>query len=268
MLKRTLAALVLALIGLPAVYLGGIYLFLLIAVFLGLAAWEYGRMFQKTGNHASLPTLVGGVLVILTTRIYFPDFVFLALTISVLTAMAWHLVDYERGCDTAGVDFAITTAGFLYLGWIGAFLVELRGLDDGLWWFFLVLVSVWLADSFAYFIGVRFGKHKLSPRLSPKKTWEGYWGGVVFGTLGSVGLAMLFVAIGGPEVLWWKAAILGLALSTLTTLGDLGESLLKRYVGVKDSSNLIPGHGGFFDRIDSWLWGAAIGFYLVTWLIM
>jgi len=266
--KRILAALALALVGLPTVFLGGLYFFLLIAILLAIAAWEYGHMFQKTGNHASLPILVGGVLVIVAARLYFPDMVPAVLTLCVLAAMTWHLVDYERGCDTAGADFAITTAGFLYLGWIGAYLLELRALEDGTWWFFLVLIAIWLADSFAFFIGVRFGRHRLSPRLSPKKTWEGYLGGVFFGTLGCVGMAFLFNALGGPVVSWWLAAILGVVLSILTTLGDLGESMLKRYVGVKDSSNLMPGHGGIFDRIDSWLWGAALGFYLVTWMIL
>jgi phosphatidate cytidylyltransferase len=66
----------------------------------------------------------------------------------------------------------------------------------------------------------------------------------------------------------WKSLVLGFALSTLTTLGDLGESMIKRYAGVKDSGSIMPGHGGIFDRIDSWLWGAAIGFYLITWFIL
>ena len=118
-------------------------------------------------------------------------------------------------------------------------------------------------NSFAYFIGVRFGRHRLSPRFSPKKSWEGYWGGILFGTLGTAGLAVLWTSLGGPVVPWWKGAALGAALSILTTLGDLGESMIKRQAGVKDSSNIIPGHGGVFDRIDSWLWGAAIGYFLI-----
>jgi phosphatidate cytidylyltransferase len=268
MLKRTLAAVVLAVIGLPAVYFGGIFYFLLISLLLGIAAWEYAIIFRSAGSHASIPLLVGGVFILAVTRAYFPDLAPAALTLVIFAAMTWHLLDYENGRDQAGTDFAVTLAGIVYLGWIGPYLVDLRGLENGLWWFFLVLPTVWLADSFAYFIGVRFGKHRLSPRLSPKKSWEGYWGGVVFGTLGAAGLSVLLASLGGPAVTWWQGAALGAALSILTTLGDLGESMLKRQAGVKDSSNIIPGHGGVFDRLDSWLWGAAIGYFLIVWFLL
>jgi phosphatidate cytidylyltransferase len=266
MLKRTIAALILAAIGLPAVFLGGIYFFVLITLILAIASWEFGRLFCASGSNTSIPVLVGGVLLLLLARAFFPNLVALILTALVLLAMTWHLVDYERGSDQAGLHFTVTVAGIIYLGWIGAYFYDLRNLESGVWWFFFVLVSVWLADSFAYFIGVRFGKHRLCPRLSPKKSWEGYLGGIVFGTLGSVGLACLFAALGGPIIPWWKAVIIGAVLSILTTLGDLGESMLKRCAGVKDSGSIMPGHGGLFDRIDSWLWGAVIGYYLITWL--
>ena len=135
--------------------------------------------------------------------------------------------------------------------------------------FILVLAAVFLADSAAYFIGRRFGQHKLSPRLSPKKTWEGYLAGVVAGTLGAALVAYLWSLWAGADftVTPWQGALLGLVISVITTLGDLGESMLKRQSGVKDSSNLIPGHGGVFDRIDSWLWAAPIGFYFILWVV-
>lgn len=268
MLKRTLAAIVLALVGIPAVIFGGVYYFIVVALLLCIAAWEFGRIFRAAGCHASTLLLVGGVLFVLAARAYFPDLAPAALSISVLAAMTWHLLAYEQGRDSAATDFTVTVAGIVYLGWVGSYLFDLRNLEGGVWWFFLVLVSVWVADSFAYFIGVRFGRHRLSPRLSPKKSWEGYWGGVLFGTLGAAGLSLLLTSLGGPALTWWKGAALGAALSILTTLGDLGESMLKRQAGVKDSSNIIPGHGGVFDRIDSWLWGAAIGYFLITWFLI
>jgi phosphatidate cytidylyltransferase len=190
------------------------------------------------------------------------------LALSILACMAWHLLDYEKGRDRAASDFAVTTAGIVYLGWIGAYLVTLRTMPDGLWWLLIVLPTIWLADMAAYFIGIRFGKHRLSPRLSPKKSWEGYWAGVIFGTLSAVGLTFIWHTFGGPAVAWWQAIALGLILSTLTTLGDLGESMIKRQAGVKDSSNIFPGHGGVLDRIDSWLWGAALGYLIITWFMV
>ncbi len=182
-------------------------------------------------------------------------------------SMAYHLWSYERGRDQAGTDFAVTISGALYIGWLGSYLVSLRALPDGLWWLWVTLPAVWLADSGAYFIGKRFGRHKLSPRLSPKKTWEGYVGGILFGSLGSIGWVALWEIWlpASPIITPLKVALLGLAIAVITPLGDLGESMIKRQVGIKDSSHLIPGHGGVFDRIDSWLWAGVIGYYFVTW---
>ncbi|KAF0108345.1 MAG: phosphatidate cytidylyltransferase [Anaerolineaceae bacterium] len=268
LIKRTLAALVLAVIGIPAIIFGGIYFFALITLLLGIAAWEFGRIFRASGFNASDPLLVGGVVLLATVRAYYPDLAPAALALLILAAMTWHLVAYERGRDLAATDFTVTLGGLVYLGWIGAYLIELRNLPDGLWWLLLALPSVWLADTAAYFVGVRFGKHRLSPRLSPKKTWEGYWGGVFFGALGAAGLAVLWRSLGGPAVTWWQGAALGAALSILTTLGDLGESMLKRQAGVKDSSHIIPGHGGVLDRIDSWLWGGVLGYFFIIWFLL
>lgn len=268
LIKRTLAALVLAAIGFPAVILGGVYFFILIGALLGISAWEYGRIFRAANYHASTPILVGGVFLVYVARAYFPDLATAALTLSILAAMTWHLVDYERGRDPAATDFTVTIGGVIYIGWIGSYLYDIRMLENGVWWFFIALFAVWLADTFAYFIGSRFGKHKMSLRLSPKKSWEGYWGGVVCSTLGMAGLVVLFQRFGGPVLAWWQGALLGAVLSILTVLGDLGESMLKRQAGVKDSSHIIPGHGGVFDRIDSWLWGAALGYFIIIWLLI
>lgn len=268
LIKRTLAALVLAAIGIPAIVLGGVYFTLLIAVLLGISAWEFGRIFRIANYHASTPILVGGVLLIYAARAYFPDLAPVALTLSILAAITWHLVDYEKGRDPAATDFTVTVGGILYIGWIGSYLYDLRMLDGGVWWFFLALPAVWIADTFAFFIGSRFGKHKMSPRLSPKKSWEGYWGGVFFATIGTAGLSLFWQQFGGPVVTWWQGAALGAILAILTTLGDLGESMFKRQAGVKDSSHIIPGHGGVLDRIDSWLWGAALGYFIIVWFLI
>ena len=268
LIKRILAAVVLAAIGFPAIYFGGYYFFALITLLLGIAAWEFGQVFRNAGFDASAPFLVGGVVLLVTTRSYWPDLATAILTLLVLAATTWHLVDYERGRDQAATDFSVTVAGIVYLGWLGAYLIELRNLENGIWWLLLVLPAVWLADSAAYFIGRRFGKHHLSPRLSPKKTWEGYWGGVVFGTLAGAGLAYLFNSLEILAVTWWQGAVLGAFLSILTTLGDLGESMIKRQAGVKDSSNIIPGHGGVLDRIDSWLWGGVLGYFFIIWFLL
>jgi phosphatidate cytidylyltransferase len=125
---------------------------------------------------------------------------------------------------------------------------------------------VWLADSGAFLIGSRYGKHKLSPRLSPKKTWEGFFGGIVFGVVSGAILAALWHFM-SPAMTVERGALIGLLMGALTPLGDLGESMIKRQAGVKDSSQILPGHGGVLDRIDSWLWAGVIGYYVVLLLM-
>ncbi|MEA3351487.1 MAG: phosphatidate cytidylyltransferase, partial [Chloroflexota bacterium] len=183
----------------------------------------------------------------------------------VLASMLFHLLTYEREREAAGTDFAITLSGALYIGWLGAYLISLRTLPNGLWWFLVALPSVWIADSGAYFIGRQFGRHRLCPRLSPKKTWEGYIGGIISGVLGG---ALLAALVPNVDITPMRGVVLGLILSVITPLGDLGESMFKRQVNIKDSSNLIPGHGGAFDRVDSWLWGGIISYYIITWLFI
>jgi len=132
----------------------------------------------------------------------------------------------------------------------------------------MVLASTWLADSGAYIVGSHIGRHKMVPRLSPKKSWEGYFGGFVFAVPGAMALAYLWQLYAPPVsvITPWRAAWLAVVLSALTVFGDLAESMIKRQVRVKDSGHLLPGHGGAFDRIDSWLWAGVIGYYLVVWL--
>ena len=268
LLKRSIAALGLAVIGIPAMIIGGFFYFGLILLLLGIATWEFGKIFQTAGYKPSTIVLIICVILLVVARVYFPGLAPTVLTLCVLFAMTWHLVGYELGRDLAATDFAISVAGIVYLGWIGAYLIDIRNLPNGLFWLALVLPAAWFGDMAAYFIGSRFGKHLLSPRLSPKKTWEGYWGGVIFGTMVTTGLAVIWHRLAGLAVTWWQGAALGLVLSILITLGDLGESMVKRQAGVKDSSNIMPGHGGILDRLDSWLWAGALGYFVIVWFLI
>lgn len=266
--KRVLVAAVLLPFGIAAIVLGGWVYVGVIALILVLAVWEYHSLFRTGGFQPAAIILILGVIVIVLGRAW-DEFrsAPAVLSVLVLLSMTYHLVSYERGRNLAGTDFGITLGGMFYIGWIGAYLVSLRMLPEGLWWILLVLPAVWFADSGAYFIGRAYGKRRLSPRLSPKKTWEGYLAGIVTGTLGGALLAVLLRLGAGPgsEITLQRGAIMGLVMGVFPTLGDLGESMFKRQAGVKDSSNLLPGHGGAFDRIDSWLWASVIGYYVITW---
>ena len=268
MVRRTLTALLLLALFIPVVYIGGIAYFLIVAAFVGTAAWEYGHMFMIRGFQPSRAIVIASVLLVLAARAFWAEAAAILLTASILAAMAWHLYRFERGRDEAALDLVIAVGGIAYLGWIAAYLLDLRLLPNGFWWLLLVLASVWVADSCAYFIGVRFGRHKLSPRLSPKKSWEGYLAGVIGGTAFAGLTGWLLHDIGVLRTNAWQCMALGLILSSLTTLGDLGESLFKRFAGVKDSGSFLPGHGGAFDRIDSLIWAGVLGYYCIRYLLV
>jgi len=254
----------------PAIILGGFLYFFLMAIFLVGAAREYVQLFRAVKFEPQTHITIGGVASIILARMLFPQFAMPVFAATILLALAWHLIAYERGRDQAALDFAITVAGLTYLGWIGGYLMDIRNLPDGGWWFMIVLPSVWLADSGAYSIGRAYGKHKMAPRLSPKKSWEGYAASVFTGMIGGAFLVYAYSTFGNftGHITILQGALLGLIMGAIPPLGDLGESMIKRQSGIKDSSDIIPGHGGFFDRVDSWLWGAVIGYYFLVFFIL
>jgi len=272
MLKRTLTALALAAVGLPAIIYGGIFYFLLMGIFLVGGAWEYARLYRAVQYEPNEIVTVGGVLVIATARFFFADFAIFVMVVFVLLAMTAHIIAYERGRDKAALDFSITVTGIVYIGWLGSYLLDLRNLPNGVWWLMFILPLVWAADTGAYSIGAVYGKHKMSPRLSPKKSWEGYIAGIFTAVYAGALFAYAFSSLGTQPlnslINPLQGAVIGFFISAIAPLGDLGESMFKRQGGLKDSSNIFPGHGGFLDRIDSWIWGAAIGYFILLFFIL
>jgi phosphatidate cytidylyltransferase len=126
-------------------------------------------------------------------------------------------------------------------------------------WVWLVLLCTWGADTFAYLVGSRWGRHKLWPRLSPKKSWEGFAGSILGSLLGAAVVAILF------NLGWTTCLLIALIIPIIDLFGDVSISMMKRNVGVKDSSNLFPGHGGFLDRIDSLLFVSIVVYYYAVW---
>lgn len=269
-LRLRVAIVLLLLPFLAWVMADGAWLFTLtFASVLSIAAAEYALIFRRQGYRPALPVVVLGVFALAVGRfIWGFDRVVHMLVGLCLLSQLWHLVDYERGATQSGTDFALTAGALILLGVVGPYLISLRLMPDGLWWILVVLPAVWLADGFAYLVGMAIGRHPLSPRLSPKKTWEGYLGGVLGGSLGGLLLTLLWRS-GANQThffTWVNGLILGTSLGILTPLGDLGISMFKREFKLKDTGNLLPGHGGMLDRLDSWLWAGVLGFYLVSWL--
>ena len=155
------------------------------------------------------------------------------------------------------LDSAGTMMGTLYVGLLNYFFL-VRSLPDGWIWLIFTLAGTWACDTTAYFVGKAFGRRRLAPELSPKKTLEGAIGGI----MGSVLAGYLFALI-YPFLPLSKMLLLGLLVGAAAEVGDLLESAFKRQAGVKDSSKLIPGHGGILDRIDSALFSAPLVYYYV-----
>lgn len=268
--QRVQVALILLPIGVAAIMAGGWWFAAIIAVILGLAATEYVQLFQAGGWKPTGFMVVVGVTSLVIAR-HLDGFAHdkWLLPALVFASMGMHLLAYERGAEQAATEFAITLGGIFYLGLLGSYFILLRGLPEGEWWILVVLPAVWLADSGAYFIGTKFGRHKMTPRLSPRKSWEGYFGGILVSVIGTPLLVLLYYQLGldpGGKITLGRAAVMGVLMGVIPTLGDLGESMIKRQVGEKDSGTILPGHGGMFDRIDSWLWAAAFGYFAILWL--
>jgi phosphatidate cytidylyltransferase len=262
LVKRVLSIVVILPIVILAVWLGTWTTTLLVAFFTGMAAWEYADLF-KSGKYQPNTVLIvaGSILLVFARQIAAFPGSSLVLVTFIMVLMIYHTFAYQRGVETAAVDFAISLAGVAYLGWMMGYFISLRGLENGFYWIALAFLASMFSDMGAFLIGRKIGRTKMMTRVSPNKSWEGYIGGVVVAIL-LTGLIAWGVHQFIPAVTLQAGLVMGLVVSVLAPLGDFGESMLKRPFGIKDSSDRIPGHGGFLDRIDAFLWAAVIGYYL------
>jgi phosphatidate cytidylyltransferase len=172
-------------------------------------------------------------------------------------------------------NWAWTIVGALYVGWMLSYWLSLRGLKVGLGdsseygrnWVYLAMFTTFANDTGAFFIGRARGKHKLAPAISAAKTWEGAIGGLISAILAAIVIAMVLNLISPFTFKYWQIILLGFLVSLFAQLGDLVESLLKRNMGVKESGNLLPGHGGILDRFDSLIFVGAVVYYYVIWVV-
>ena len=225
-----------------------------IALVAVLAMIEFLDLGRKKGYHVPVPLCVAIMLVIIAAFVFEDLSVELGMFAALLfipASFVFSRNDLEDSLPSSAVAVLATT----YVGLLCGSLIRLRN-DFPVGWklvFFLLLV-VWLGDSGAYYVGKKFGKHKLSPRISPKKTIEGLAGGITTSIIAAIVIHFTFF----PEFPLHHAVIAGVILSFAGVVGDLAESMWKRSADVKDSGTLLPGHGGFLDRFDSILFTAPI----------
>ncbi|MFG2600051.1 phosphatidate cytidylyltransferase [Streptomyces sp. NPDC048462] len=246
------AVVVASLFVVKAVFVGVI----VVAVVVGL--WELtSRLQERKGIKAPLvPLAVGGAAMVVAGYARGAEGAWAAMALTALAVLVWRMTEPPEGYlkdVTAGVFAAF------YVPFLATFVAMLLTADDGPMRVLTFLLLTVVSDTGAYAVGWRFGKHKLAPRISPGKTREGLFGAVSFAMVAGA-LCMQFLIDDGS---WWQGLLLGLAVAASATLGDLGESMIKRDLGIKDMGTLLPGHGGIMDRLDSLLPTAP-----VVWLLM
>ncbi len=248
--QRVMTALITLPIVLAAVFIGGWLLTILLGAVMILGLLEFYILARGTVIQGS--ALVGvptAVVVLLAFHLEQPSLWIAALVAGLVVTFILETIRHPRQIRRSLLQASMTMAGVLYVGFPCAFIVAIRDLPDGLIWLMTVLMSTWGTDTLAYFGGRQFGKTKLAPVLSPKKTVEG----AVIGMIGGMICALIVLAIGG------KLSFLALAMviiaAPVAVGGDLFESALKRFFHIKDSHinglDILPGHGGVLDRIDA-----------------
>jgi phosphatidate cytidylyltransferase len=231
----------------------------LLVVPLGLGGIELSRLAAGKGLAVLNPVAAVGLVLVATTW-YWPQVVHISQGMYLLLALAFVLAamflqqHFQLGNDGALANCGISCFSLLYLGLLGAFVLGIR-IDEGPWAFLMFMFVVKSSDIGAYTFGKLFGKHRLSPRVSPKKTWEGLAGAVAAAVMVSLAFAVVFDII---KV--WLAPIFGACMAVTGQLSDLAESMLKRDAQQKDSSNRVPGFGGILDVIDSLLFAAPVAY--------
>lgn len=237
----------------------------------GFGAWEFATALRVKGWYVPrVPAAVGSAILMPATYYGGPEAQWLVAFGTVAALILWrsiHLLlgrktDTQQAMQRTLKDFAAAALVVIYLPLTTSFAVLLlRREEDGQWWVFTFVLTVSMIDTFGYLVGRRFGRHKLAPEVSPKKTWEGLLASIIAGSTAAV--ICTVTLLGGT---WWQGILLAGVMLLSAILGDLAESLIKRDLGVKDMSSWLPGHGGVMDRLDSILPSALMA-YLVASLV-
>lgn len=258
MLKQRLIT---AALGLPiliaAFWFGEPWFALVLSAGVALGAREFYNMAREGGlRPLYLPGIAFSVLFLLVPFLW-KDALYPLISSLVVLPLLVLLLRKPR--ESAFLNWAWTAAGVLYVGWLMSYWFGLREAADGRGWALWALILCFASDSGAYFVGRSFGRHKMAPTVSPKKTWEGAVGGLLTTMLGS----WLFGTVVFNLVDWPTALLLGIPVSLAAQVGDLVGSLLKRNFHCKDAGALLPGHGGLLDRLGSLAFVGVTAFYLV-----
>lgn len=233
----------------------------IVTIALGIATWEVCKRLRDADYGVPFwPLLIGGQATMWLSWPWGIEASFVAFAATVVVVMVWKL--FAQGISNAPQNYVRDVSlSILVLAWLpmlATFGAQMVAQPDGRYRVFTLVIVVVCSDVGGYAAGVLFGKHPMAPAISPKKSWEGFAGSLVVGTVGAVLCSLLLL-----DTHWWVGAALGPLMVIVATTGDLVESQVKRDLGIKDMGTLLPGHGGIMDRLDSLLPSA-----LVTWAVL
>jgi len=255
---RMLTGLIMGTIAMGCIIQGKLALVGLLLFILYFATKEYVQILNCKGFYPSVK-MIYITEVVFAIIAYFQrfDLVAAALSFAAIATFMWILF---KGRQPYIANVATTVLGMVYCGWFPLHLLFLRNLessrfDDGLGFVVMMFIAILLTDTGCYYAGTHFGKHKLAPVISPNKTVEGSIGGMVCAIIGAMVIGWYL----GLE--WYLSFFAGLLCTIFAQIGDLSESLIKRDAGVKDSGDILPGHGGFLDRCDSFILTIPVMYY-------
>ncbi|WP_026536185.1 phosphatidate cytidylyltransferase [Arthrobacter sp. H14] len=252
-----IALVVLVLVGL--VFLPEAFVILITALSV-TGVWEVSRALSFRNIHLPLvPVIVGTVAMPFAAFFGGPESLGFALVASVTAVLVWRALDGSEG-STESIIGGVFTLCWVPL--LTSFAVLLLHETDGALKIATVLLLVVANDTFGYLVGVLYGKHPMAPKISPKKSWEGFAGSV--GGAAVVGVAGAIFLLDEP---WWIGAVLAVSMVAAATAGDFAESMIKRELGIKDMSNILPGHGGVMDRLDSVVFASPVAFIVMSLLL-
>jgi phosphatidate cytidylyltransferase len=243
----------------------GLYIFMNLVV--ARAIWEFYVICEAKGLRTyKVWGVIGTVALVSGSWFVYgrSDVVGLSYDFDVLILLVFALGvfirQFPQKLNPVGIEtMAVTFFGLIYVAWLGNFITRINFANvHGRYWVMYLVVVTKFTDIGAYLIGSSLGRHKMIPRISPKKTWEGTAGGIIFALAGSLGCFYWLPKIAADGMMVWQAVVLGLLLGVAAVIGDLAESLIKREAGVKDSSQILPGHGGALDLVDSLLFTAPL----------
>ena len=264
-------------VGIPLfiilVFVGeGIPFVLGMGVFSIIGLYEFYRGVRSTGAEPQeWVGLASAFLFLFVARNQFREEGFSLPAVLTLFVIATLTIELLRENRAPVKNLGSTFLGVVYVGWLFSYLVAIRSIGGsfqvpsipwttpvGAWFVLYVVFAAWATDTGAFLVGRKWGRHKLAPKISPNKTWEGLYAGLAF-------TIVLSMAMGwAMSIPWYTNALLGLGIGIASVVGDLAESSIKRDIGIKDFGSILPGHGGILDRFDGLLFAAPVFYYYVT----